>query len=120
MKIEDLSDRELDALVAEKVMGLSVEWVKAGDKSYIGTFISDGPVTLEGLHKVSIPHYSTDIAAAWTVVERMRDDSKWNTFKLVWNTDGVRVSFRDDDNRVWGESAPRAICLAALKAVGEK
>lgn len=80
--------RELDALVAEKVMGGELR------------------------------PYSTDISAAWEVVE-----------KYKWAEPELRYS---DEQHCWvfslhkasgypnecGDTAPHAICLAALRAVG--
>ncbi len=67
----------------------------------------------------SCPHYSTDIAAAWEVVEKFQAEDF-----------DVRVGFcrwRDDGRVGWlawvgkadalADTAPHAICLAALKAV---
>ena len=69
-----------------------------------------------------IPHYSTDIAAAWLVVEEM-DRRGWkvdvqNRYRPTW---ACHVHFASPDNRsvyVHTWYAPLAICLAALEAVG--
>lgn len=68
-----------------------------------------------------VPKYSTDIAAAWRIME-----------KFKWAEPEVRYS---DEQHCWsctflkgqnsgighcGETAPHAICLAALEAVKEK
>lgn len=115
MNIDELKPgRELDALIAERVMGLervttpggfTVGWRPKG--------INLGAAPLDS--------YSTDIAAAWQVVEKL----KWAEPELQWN----------DEEQCWylflakcspeqiapsSASAPHAICLAALKAVGEK
>lgn len=100
--------RELDALIAEKVMG----WED----------------NMRGLMAYAIvPNYSTDIAAAWKVIEELRKDQKallisqayqgpyWEYLsKVEWNDSlkGYRFEFATSI------SAPHAICLAALKAVG--
>lgn len=84
--------RELDALVAEKVMGIG----KLEFDAYYGP-----------QHR-----YSTDIAAAWEVVEKLA-----KPLKVVW-TGKVWVC------EVFGEpcsqeagTAPLAICRAALKVM---
>lgn len=63
--------------------------------------------------------YSTDISAAWEVVEKLlanRQDFTIDSFmRLGKVTHSVRF---DDSNLTYGDSAPHAICLAALKAVG--
>ena len=98
--------RELDALVAEKVMRAKAK----GD-----TFD----------HIMWPPHYSTRIEDAWEVVEKMQADG-W-----FWNIDydyGELVAGfgkgRDSEGDLsWhyeqAETTPHAICLAALKAVEE-
>lgn len=110
--------RELDILVAEKVMGLPY-WI---DKRL--------PLTTELIARESarlmVPDFSTDIAAAWLVVEKLQTLEQWGTFRIQreynrkWN-----VGWKWSDMGASGcecesieESAPHAICLAALKAVG--
>jgi hypothetical protein len=98
--------RELDALVVEKVMG----WDMAKPLG------SEPPMEL--------PRYSGDIAAAWLVAEKMLglgwgqvdlsrdwDSGKWTAGFGTWQEGGKRVERT-------GNTAPLAICLAALKAVG--
>jgi len=61
---------------------------------------------------------STDIAAAWEVVEKLDDGNL--IFSLLRYGAGWRVGFMDDGNMrgsASGDTAPLAICRAALKAV---
>ncbi len=115
--------RELDLLVAEKVMS----WT--GPRC---TFVGFGAMLRapDGHYDVP-PHYSRDIAAAWLVVGHLTSRYHW------------RISSPFDpkhaDCRLWfagltphsctgwngrpdlecgGQTAPEAICLVALKAVG--
>lgn len=103
--------RELDALVAEKVMGVK-------DPQMFPNF------------GAAVPRYSTDIASAWLVVEKMRENIKdvltlagpsdetpkwWATFDKKWHGRASQNLFEWES----GDTAPHAICLAALKAVGE-
>lgn len=108
--------RELDALVAEKVMGWSLD----GYFWYCG----DKPTRYKsGLFEDEFSP-STDIAAAWEVVEKLNLIS-WNRV-LAKTSDGrwctAVFSEMDQDHcceyDTIAESAPHAICLAALKAVG--
>ena len=111
--------RELDALVAEKVMGMRPGtedcWVDPAS-SYGG--------------QLPLAHYSTDIAAAWAVVENIKslhpDDREELTFamnyypedkiwRFGWESYGEFGQFSGD-----AETAPHAICLAALAAVGHR
>lgn len=104
--------RELDALVAKHVMHLLDV-----DKQH-GQWMFDGGIRLP------VPNYTTSIGYAWDVVERMR---KWHDRGLIFKA--YPVGFRFDysavfqarDSEQWSanaETAPLAICLAALKAVG--
>ena len=63
--------RELDALVAERVMGF--RWYVSSSSGCRGIFRPDDRpswfTTLATDHDWQVPHYSTDIAAAWGVVD---------------------------------------------------
>ncbi len=123
-----MTDRELDARVAEKIMELKPalveddmtvftrgrEWLLRGDWYYEG----DGFVD-------EVPYYSTDIAAAWKVIERLQQrgiwlcslEGKWkNLYRVIleWRREGLQHA------QVMESSAPLAICLAALEAVGRQ
>lgn len=71
------------------------------------------------------PHYSTDIAAAWLVVEKMRTRSRFLHLmehgSVVEGPPLWRCQFIGDDDGPsdceFADTAPLAICLAALKAV---
>jgi hypothetical protein len=100
--------RELDALVAEKVTG----WPAARDAKAIsetGYWTAGDERFIHGL-----PAYSTEIAAAWQVVEKLIATGDWCDFELdyeptlLWCCGG----------KTYAPTAPHAICLAALKAAG--
>ena len=114
--------RELDALVAEKVMGWTFrpygngggEWTVNGKKMEFGGF--------EG---GSLPYYSTSIAGAWEIVEKVLQHP-CRTFGIIvdeatdtWivKMDKIRCVFNDCRITEQNEELPLAICLAALKAV---
>ena len=119
--------RELDALVAEKVMGQKVKSAAelGGLYSVEGDFFVNPPDRSEPVyaHTLPLPHYSTDIAAAWEVVEKLRVEGL--RLRLVEYTDGFYAAFgaMAIDTAPWQasqvETAPLAICLAALKAVAQ-
>jgi hypothetical protein len=110
MKPENIENmqagREMDALVAENIFKLDAAcWIHGCEIT---------------AHR--IPEYSTDIAAAWLVVEKLRQQ-------------GFRIMVSTDDELEWGayfedrrhssgssehDSAPLAICRAALKAVSRQ
>lgn len=91
--------RELDILVATKVMGMPEDpdlWVWA-------------------------PRYSLSLEAAWEVVEKMKD--KGFASAMVNGIAANHVIFQfynalGKEIKKQAESAPHAICLAALKAMG--
>lgn len=64
--------RELDALVAQQVMGLNVEWV-SGVPMWVGGDELPGSPVIIGPDKFghSVKPYSTDIAAAWELVNHL-------------------------------------------------
>jgi hypothetical protein len=114
--------RELDALIAEQVMG----WTKrsipdeiVGPEWY---WCSEaGPKQL-----VSSWRPSTEIHWAWMVVERLRGQhcctKLYSDHGYVWECTLIK-EFDDPhagEQPLFGqaETAPLAICLAALKAVG--
>lgn len=118
--------RELDALVAEKVMHKKHPFYPKEEGM---TFWEDA--ARRAVNKVclnDVPRYSTDIAAAWDVVmrlERTLDQTCW-TGEFGLSCDGVwqaSWSFWRPKKGKWAVtadsyvSAPHAICLAALKAV---
>lgn len=138
--------RELDALIAEKVMG----WVKQenspeiddwrtpeNDKRYKelvdkGIFLPYRRSYFYGQNARVCFSPSTDISAALEVITKLQSLGK--SFEMTWdaheinkkftvsnfNCEGLPYrgwSFEDKDICESSESAPHAICLASLKAV---
>ena len=116
--------RELDALIAEKVMG----WEATADGLYwdarqkrtrlvLGSAIAKKREEMgieNGPGFVFAP--STDIAAAWEVVEKA---DLWSLYGSIG--DGpyrACIQFEDREGLMTADTAPLAICLAALKAKG--
>lgn len=111
--------RELDALIGRELFGTNYEFV------YDDYMIPDpdDPIAYD-----VCPHYSTDIAAAWQVIEKL--------FTLIQNQDihiehlavegegywGVSTCYELGEWKDWvrAETAPLAICIAALKAIAPK
>lgn len=129
----DLPNRHRDALVASVVMKLETHYVPMDYSSehpqkYHWVYGPDGCP----LEQKRIPQYTTDISAAWKVLEKMEDEDFWAnlTRKTETHKGGpdepewhcrlrcVRGGTRGDHvaNSI---EAPLAICRAALKAVGE-
>lgn len=128
MKWEEMTSRERDAVVAEKVMEIKPiknegdmvftrhrDWVEVGDWYY------EGADEANNYFVDLVPPFTTDIAAAWLVVEKMRgtDDEtfgRWMRMPELYErgeVPGVCLLLE----RSAAEAAP-AVCLAALKAVG--
>lgn len=89
--------RELDALIAEKVM--------------------DGTEGVDGIWKFptwygTLPFYSTNIADAWLIMD------KFGTVVQLTKWSGGYDCKVAGVPTVTAETAPLSICLAALKAVG--
>lgn len=119
--------RELDALVAEKVMGLIVpEWGEETPCPYCGSEMrycgtrSRCSTCQEWRHS-RYKEYSTDIAAAWEVVEQFAGKAYIGMARSTHFQDWkVVISDRYRTYEVEAETIPLAICLAALRAKGIK
>ena len=110
--------REMDALIAEKVMG-----TPKGDRP--GEWLNEKGNWLCDTDE--LPPYSTSISAAWEVVEKLNKhcfhimrftfgEKEGVALESVW----YRATF-DYSEKIFVEapSAPLAICRSALKAVEE-
>lgn len=127
-----MTDNELNAMVAEKVMGHTIQWVNGVPfLSYKkGTAPGSPYVLSDGTELHSVPNFCNDIAAAWqgalkiasmwgygvtihigdeVVIERTMEAKAGNSHIITWQ-DVARVGTAQGD--------ARAICLAALQAVG--
>ncbi len=130
MKLE--AGRELDALVAEKVMGytpVKVTEYPAYDDNRNWVDIGDYVIYPEGVAFCTrVKDYSTDISAAWQVMEKIESldnvqgvglrggEYYWKQYSLRWNF-WVNNNGMYPEVDVYGETAPLAICRAALMAV---
>ena len=114
--------REMDALIAEKVMGDNIKrfiWKRYGKPDAIQDPDYGGP-----------RYFSTDIAAAWGVVEKMgynwslsrdvgRCGSDYETkgdmlYRFIYTAPGMPME------GVTAETFPLAVCRAALLAKAEQ
>lgn len=112
--------RELDALVAEKVMGRELNLIPKSDYDRL---FETGRISCsyeDFLDMQDIWSPSTDIAAAWEVVTHLRERKL--RFDLHVGTSGrAIVEFSRNGGQgvdISGDDAPHAICLAALESVG--
>jgi len=102
---EHPANRCLDAWVAEAVMGLTyvffdVELLERASQGRMAAY------------------YSTDIAAAWQIIEKLRKQDMY--YKLGFNGDGlpyyIEAGFYEE-TLARADTAPLAICIAAIKAL---
>lgn len=97
--------REMDALIREKIFRRMPPR-------------KDGELTRSWLdgYLCQDTYYSTDISAAWEVVE------KQNVFQVIKSGDAWMVRYHDGTymDSVMAPTAPLAICRAALLAVMEE
>ncbi len=104
--------RELDALIGEKLFGVRYEFVH--DDYMIPD--PEDPIAYD-----VCPHYSTDITAAWQVLEKLMSMTKQQDIHLEhlegeW---GVSTCHELGEWKDWvrAETAALAICRAALQAL---
>lgn len=111
MNWDEMSARERDALVAEKIFGTPLDPYRPG-------WVIDGNI------RTYLKNYTTDISAAWEVVEKMRerghdfDAGAWNKMKPVWSARFPKEDVNNSHYDSLGDTAPEAICKAALRTVG--
>lgn len=107
--------RELDALVAEKVMGWTYRTFPDGACPLVKHWYC-------GEQYMLMKSFSTSITDAWQVVEKLnnlwqghwslvRVDGEWAIYENPYDIEGYPPTAQ-------AMTAPLAICLAALKAVG--
>lgn len=130
--------RELDALVATKVMGIDLterpthtweplvdsgeyvdaKWCEHCGHCWFSGEAPGGPCAPTPLH------YSSEIAFAWEVVEKLA--TRFPTIHISLGAPNQRwycsffASKDDKGSALEADTAPLAICLAALKAVGHE
>ena len=126
------ANRPIDAMVAEHVMETEKYWsIRWGGSGY-GDFPTYDEAVIQskkllGGRQATIapywdePKYSTDIYSAWLVVEKLAGEQ--GPYSVVMNNndgDWVVHFWNGDRHDLYAnaDTAPMAICLAALKAVG--
>jgi hypothetical protein len=104
--------REMDALIAKNIFEWTIVKTKRNNwfELQSGLWKPDDGAT-------DFPHYSTDIAAAWQVIEKMRGEESGMRVYRIESMSYWQFGFR---GAPWAEAdtAPLAICRAALKTVG--
>lgn len=120
------ADRELDALIAERVFG----WRRSDETGELCWHTPDMifECGIPNLVNKLLPHYSTSIEAAWEVVEKLRQHcfritvysqpQQGLAVQVVNGGEGPYLSAEVYGNIDKCDTVPHAICLAALKALG--
>ena len=119
-----MTPHELDKLVAERVLGHRLT------ADYAGVWEQDADEVETGAGRDLRP-YSTDVGAAWLLVEHLNRAGKIVEVNSYHTTNpampgggpGALVFIRsatgprEPEHSAWGDTVPEAICLAALAAV---
>ena len=105
--------REMDALIAEKVMG----WILHPHKTHWMIYEGDQTKTMRPKYRNYGDFFpSTNIAAAWEVALWLRE--YWGQFDLLagleWHCWHDLEHTKPEDKWGMGDTAPLAICRAAL------
>lgn len=126
--METSTNTELDALVAEKVLGM----IPCDDWEGINLGSEGGQAMIKNCHQHSNCYpknqpmaFSTLITAAWQVVEYLAEKEWEVTVKRLVGSDSIYEAMVDkrtgnpEDRFITNAgSAPLAICVAALRASG--
>jgi len=116
--------REMDKMIAEIVFGAEVEVVnqrhgwgvdlKSKDNSCNDPIMSDF-----GVEDYVLKNYSTDIKAAWNIVEKLgKNGTQWRFSNKVF-ANAYWWAYTEDAT-AQGDTLPHAICLTALKHIREQ
>lgn len=115
--------RELDERIAREVMGHRTSRYDGPIAPRYSPLYADGyspyRETLPNGEARNLARYSSDIAAAWKVVEKLK--SRGDIVTLTYGlSEGARceIGYHNKPRVVYAVTAPLAICLSALKAVG--
>ena len=117
MNIDEMqAGREMDALIAEKTMGLILD----SDNPFLANIVVFEANTGENTgHTQNLPHYSTEMAAAWEVWEWLK--TQYHEINFTWCKGVCYLTIFEHGNCILGadaETFPLAICRSALKALG--
>lgn len=123
-----MNNNELNALVAERVMNLRNVRLFMDSNMFVYDDIRTYAINIHGKETITyqpvpIPNYANDIAAAWQVAEKLRlvvrptVTGQWCA-AVLFSGSGRAGCSTVEETYAEARTAARAICLAALKAVG--
>jgi len=136
-----MTNRELDLLVAKEVMGKKYQSGYCDKKECEGKTMGGSQKGDIGIvyrcmicnieDEMHCPLYSTSIVQAMEVFQKLRESGKWcclnisSDYHYIYDVtliaeDRHKNAKHEPTIRASSEELPRAICLAALRAVGVK
>lgn len=115
--------RELDAIIAEKVMGFELIRTNLYQRKYwiYALDLKEEDSINNPNSPLEIPYYSTDIKHAWEIVEHLISKSLYQNiikpeFELIQIDTGWNCTFNKTRiNFCYAQTAALAICIAALE-----
>jgi hypothetical protein len=116
---EQQAGRALDALVAQEVMGWDVRSDGRGEYRVARKRNKSG--NARGIQLEQLPHYSSNMIGAWLVVEKVSALVSLEViFALYLHERGEWEADFGMERVGLGETAPLAICRAALLAIASR
>ena len=113
--------KELDSIVAEKLMGYTWHELDTGQKVLALSQAEAESIGVGESVYALVPDYSESLEAAWDVAEKLTMDGFWCLSVNTMNTAEIKLNngrkFTDSLVYAVGDSVPHAICLAVLKVV---
>lgn len=117
-KWDEMNRRERDALIHQNIFNIDMAGFKTPSGYTANSLVKDEENRTTW---IDVPYYTADILAAWEVVEKFHE----HNFLVNYLTDeipglskiGWHAAF-DDEHAMGCETAPEAICIAALKMIG--
>jgi len=104
--------RELDVLVARILFG-NLPFIQKRKRAAKKDYYSIWAVKTKSGGYGKLPFYSTDIAAAWQIAEKLQE-----FYPCLWKEDGYwECLFAVEYATATADTAPLAICRAALLAM---
>lgn len=117
--------RVLDTAIARSVMGWTIDY-SIPIIDIVGPYADRAAWKNEHGNSAKVPCFSTDIAAAWQVVEKMQEGLEWQFMLeahsgewLAYVTPHISSPrYNSQQFEAIADTAPHAICLVALEALG--
>jgi hypothetical protein len=108
--------REMDIKIHVEIMG----WMELDNSLRLSKSRIFNKPEVGTMYDYNVPNYSTDIAAAWQVVDEMWEKGFFHELAKARGGEIARIGNKEKDTGdVFAETAPLAICRAALLAMME-